>query len=116
MNNLDFRKYPALFTVMPLALGIFISYYFNLHITQLPGTYFISFLALVAIISVLTYSLLRIVFSTRFLIYFSLIFIFGIISMQFRYYKLDEDSLYKNIDRLKNKNTVLCGTLSEQPD
>jgi len=36
--------------------------------------------------------------------------------MQFRYYKLDEYSLYKNIDSLKNKNTVLFGTLSEEPD
>ena len=116
MKNVDFRKYPALLTTIPLSAGIFISYFCDFKLSAFSNVYFTSFLILLAIISLKVYNKIRNVFSLNFSVYFLLVFVFGVISMQFRYYKLDENCIYKNIDSLKNKNTVLYGTLSEEPD
>ncbi len=116
MNSPDFRKLPAFCTFIPLASGIFLSYYFDLKISQFENIYFFTGLILLALFSVFIYRKVINLYSLQFAIYFIFVFVFGFVSMQFKYYNLDENSIYRNIDSLKNNNTLLCGIVSDEPD
>jgi len=116
MKNLEFRKYPAFFTAVGLAIGILISYGFDFGISGFPNYYFILTLSIISVICIFVYRKVKLLLSVPCLVYSLLVILFGFISMQFKYYKIDEDSIYRNIDSMNNKSTIIYGTVSDDPD
>jgi competence protein ComEC len=116
MSGLDFRKFPALFTFLPLAAGILLSYNFDLGISYLHGLYFLVFLVLIAILSIFIYTKIKQALSYQYLVYFIFALIFGTASMQYYYYKIDDNSILRNAGHFKYSNVILYGTISDDPD
>src|SRR5438132_4522558 len=116
MKRLDFRKYPAVLTFIPLSAGILLSYYFDFSISSFPSWYFAVFLTLLALVSILIYSKTLLVLSRRYLFFFMTVFTFGVISMQYYYHKVDDESIYRNAGKFKYGNVILYGSVADDLD
>jgi competence protein ComEC len=116
MKRLDFRKYPAVFTFLPLSLGILLSYYLDISISSFPAIYFALFLTLLTLASILIYNKTKLVFSRQYLFFLLPVFIFGVISMQYYYHKVDDNSIQRSAGKFKYSNVIIYGTITDEPD
>ncbi|MEO8512679.1 MAG: DNA internalization-related competence protein ComEC/Rec2 [Ignavibacteria bacterium] len=100
--------------VIPLLLGIVVSYYTKFNISFLPDWLFLSILISLGIIIALLYP--RSSKGEFYLFpYIMLILILGIISFQFRFYKTDPDNVSMKVKGSVN-NSVIKGVVTEEPD
>jgi competence protein ComEC len=109
------RKTPALVTVIPLIIGIIISYYSGFNISALPFAFFVILLCVLGIVSLFIYGKIQrgeiFLFS-----YCTVLILFGIFSFQLRYFKMDSDNVSHLTHSLKDKRIILTGVISEQPE
>jgi len=109
------KKYPAIVTVIPFAVGILISYYSDLKLSVIPEIFFIVILASLITCSIYLFKTINkgelFLFS-----YISILVFYGIFSFQFRYFKTGEDNIAVLTNDLKNKNIILRGIIAEQPE
>lgn len=109
------KKYPASVTVIPLAIGIIISYYSGLNLSLLPYSFFMVFLLSFAAVILFVYRTVN--KGELFLFtYAALLIIFGIFSFQFRYYKIDDDNISRITETFKDKKSILSGVVAESPE
>src|SRR5947207_9049000 len=116
MLLLNFKKYPALYTLLPVSAGILISYRINLQIPGFTGAYFTATAILSALTAVLIYPRIRYLFSYNYLAYFFIVLIFGLLSMQYSYYKKNDTDLSSYLNQFKYGNVNLYGTIQDDPD
>lgn len=115
MLNTFVKKYPASATVIPLSLGIIISYFSGLNLSILPYEFFLILLLVFAAVIVYVYKTIS--KGELFLFtYAALLVIFGIFSFQFRYYKIDDDNISRVTESLKDKKTTISGVITESPE
>ncbi|RPI16654.1 MAG: DNA internalization-related competence protein ComEC/Rec2 [Ignavibacteriae bacterium] len=116
MQIFEFKKYPALFAVIPLIAGILVSYIIE---AKIPFTASLSalllqsilFIAIIYFISKTSYINTRYYF-----ILFITIFLFGFIRFQFFYNNFDESSIVNYIEDSKDTEVKVYGKLIEHPD
>ena len=107
-------KYPALTAVIPLIIGIAISYYMKFKLSFLPEWLYISVLVALVIFIFLLYP--KTTKGELFLFpYLMLILLFGLFSFQYRFYKSEPDNVSLKI-KGSISNSVIKGTIAEQPD
>jgi len=107
------KKYPATITIIPLALGISLSYFTGINLALLPEWLFWLILTVLA-------GFILILYKKRnsgeiFLFPFILVIIlFGIFSFQYSYNKKDADNIEKET-KVNRVESVLKGVLIEKP-
>jgi competence protein ComEC len=108
-------KYPASVTVIPLALGILVSYYSGLDLSSLPYMFFLGALIVFAAIAIYVYKTIS--KGELFLFtYIAVLIIFGIFSFQFQYNKIEENNISRLAPEFKDKKSVIIGVIDEQPE
>lgn len=114
MLNSISKKYPALITVIPLAVGIVISYLTGINLSLVPSGFFIAILASLAVFTIYLYS--KKAHNELYLYpYILVILIFGMLSFQYRYYKTDSENISQFV-KPTPYNAVVKGIISEQPE
>lgn len=109
------KKYPALISVIPLALGIFLSYYSAIDLSFLPAYIFISLIATLGILLFFLYKTAG--KSLTFLyMYFILLVLFGFVSLQYRYFKSDDDNISRIVPPAGELKSAIRGVISERPE
>jgi competence protein ComEC len=109
------KKFPAVITVIPIVIGILISYYSRINLSVVPSVYFVIILTVLIILIIYLYK--TIIKGELFLFsYIALLVFYGMFSFQFRYFKTGDDNINVIINEVKNKNTVLKGIIIEQPE
>jgi competence protein ComEC len=113
--NIFIKKYPASVTAVSLAAGILISYYSKLNLSALPYIFFLIMLIAFAAVTIYVYKTIS--RGELFLFtYIALLIIYGILSFQFKYYKVEENNISKFSSSLKDNKSILTGTIAEQPE
>lgn len=109
------RKYPAFITALPLAIGIFISYFSAISLTYLPVYAFILLLAFFGSVIIVLY---RKIFRSKFFpySYWTMLIFFGFVSFQLQYFKIDDDNLSRIIPASGELKTTVKGVISEKPE
>ena len=116
MKHLDFRKSPAVFTFLPLAAGIILSYNIDLRISYLAAFYFYFGLLILAVLTIISYNFVKLLLSYQYTVYCILLIILGSLSMQYYYYKVEDNSISGNTARFKYSSVVVYGTITDDPD
>lgn len=115
MHNTFVKKYPASITSAFLGIGILLSYYAGINLSQLPQWLFIGLLLALAAVIIYVYKSIR--KGELYLIsYAVLLVLFGIFSFQLKYYKIEEKDISRFTGSLKDKKAVLVGIVAEQPE
>lgn len=116
MRNQGFKKYPAVFIVIPLAAGILTAYLlkFDIPFTNIP--FLISLQIILPLFVIYLYSKITASFRLNFIALFVLIFLFGLLRFNFVYNRYTENNISGQVVRLKDKEVTLYGTVIEQPD
>jgi len=114
LNN-EFKKYPALYTVIPVIAGIIISYFIKKEIFDLNNSFYLIVLFAIAFILIITYALIS--RNNLFLIfYFIGLLAFGFFSFQYRHFNELENGVSGKIGDKSNDKIILKGTISENPE
>ena len=109
------RKYPALVTVIPLIIGILISYFSRMNLSALPDVFFITVLIVLFVLIIYTYT--AVAKGELFLFsYSAMLILLGIFLFQYKYYKTEENNISKFVHEFKDKKGILKGVISEQPE
>lgn len=114
MLNSFSKKYPAALAVIPLGIGILLSYYLKFNLAFLPDWLFISVLVSFGVSIVFLYSRITKGELYRFF-YLFLLLLFGLFSFQYRYYKTDPDNISFKLKQSAG-NSVIKGVVAEQPE
>lgn len=109
------RKYPAVITVVPLALGIVICYYTGLRVTLLPHGFYIPSLILLVIVIIFVYRGIS-KSELHLFSYIVLLVLYGVFSLQLNYFNTGGNEIPGLINKLNNKKSVITGIISEQPE
>jgi competence protein ComEC len=114
MLNTFWRKYPAVITVIPFAIGIAISYFSQIDLSFIPAWLFILLLSVVGIFVITLYTTLK--KGEIFLIsYLTLLILLGLLSFQNNYSVINANNVTTQINSL-NTNVILTGSISERPE
>jgi competence protein ComEC len=112
----DFKKYPAVLTAIPLALGIGSSYFLN---SVLPSTDRIILISLQIFLLFCSLFLYHKTVAGRHRLYFLLFLIlllFGLVRFQFSHNSYSDSNISSKIDKYKDKDIILYGSLAEEPE
>jgi competence protein ComEC len=114
MLNSFWRKYPAVFTVIPFAAGIVASYFSQSDLSFLPHWFFLVFLSVVLISVVIIYTKLNKgrVFLYAYLI---LLMVSGFAGLQYKYRLTESNNISSHINSTGSK-VILKGSISERPE
>lgn len=114
MLNSFWRKYPAVFTVIPFAAGIAASYFSQTDLSFLPHWLFLVFLSVVIISVVITYTKLNKgrVFLFAYLI---LLMAAGFAGLQYKHRLTESNNISSHINSTGSK-VILKGSISERPE
>lgn len=116
MRFFDFRKYPALFTVIPLITGILISYYINIKIPSSNHYFFISLQIILFGLIIYCIPKIKLVNSKKYYFLFFLILIFGFIRFQYTYNNFNEKNIANYTEESRDLEVKVFGKIIEQPD
>jgi competence protein ComEC len=116
VKHLDFRKFPAVFTFLPLAAGIILSYNLDLGISYLAAAYFYYGLIILTAIIIISCTFVKLLLSLQYAVYCLLLILFGSLSMQYYYYKVEDNNISGNTQRFKYSSVVVYGTITDDPD
>jgi competence protein ComEC len=109
------KKYPALFTVLPLMAGIIISYFSGINLSVFSGWFFVTILLVFAAFIIAVYKMFP-KGELYLIIYIFLVALFGLFSFQYRFYKTEASniSFYTGVN--KSSKITLKAIVSEPPE
>ncbi len=112
----EFRKYPAIFTLLPFMFGILLAHYLNSRFFSANVTRILLF-ALVITAAFIYFKLLpHFPLSKLFCIYLLLIFVSGFIRLEQKLAAASNDNLPAIINELNDRDVQLFGSVIEQPE
>lgn len=116
MWNQLILKYPSVFSVIPLASGVFISYFFGETILRIStAVILIAMILLLSLSGYFYYSILKNI--SNFIPFFlGTIFLFGFISLQYSFKTSFNHDLKRIASGLKSKQVKIFGTVIEVPE
>ncbi len=108
------KKYPAIITVIPLVVGITVSYLTGINLSLFPDWIFIVILIILASFIFLLYN--KKAKSELYLFpYLLVIIFFGIFSFQYSFYKKSINNISHKVKQ-SPQNIILKGTITEKPE
>ena len=116
MKQFNIKKFPAVYSVVPFALGILLSYSFLNHFPGVDSWLIISIQLSIVCISAFVYSKLSGSFNTNHLIFLILLFVLGFVRFEYLFNRVNDSSISSLAENYKNKEVLLYGTVVEQPD
>ena len=116
LKRFNYIKHPAVYSVIPFALGILISYSSVGYLPEIDPSIVFVLQLILAIISIFIYSKLSSSFDAKHLIFFILLFVFGFIRFGYVYNRDSEGNISSLAKNFKDKEVLLYGTVLEQPD
>ncbi len=116
MRNKSFKKFPAVFIVIPLVAGILSAYLLKIDIPFNNIPFLISLQIILALFVIYLYSKLSASSRLNLIALFALVFLFGLIRFNFVYNRYTENNISGQVIRLKDKEVTLYGNVIEQPD
>lgn len=116
MKQFNLKIFPAVYSVVPFAMGILLSYLLVNYFPDVDSWLLIGIQSSLVCISAFVYSKLSTSFNTTHIIFLILLFVLGFVRFEYVYNRVNESSISSLAENYKNKEVLLYGTVVEQPD
>jgi len=116
LNFSRFKKYPAVYTLVPLAAGIIACYLINYEIFKTAAAFPAILQVFLAGAALIFYIKLSKSFIRLFILFSAALLALGYLRFEFVYNRNSENNISEKIYQFKDKEVTLYGTLIEQPE